>query len=96
MSVSSSTKRTRQARFEPLDATRIAPGMFEVRNLRRESTHTVDIREQACDCEDFQYRMGPAEGQCYHLRFVQGIADGEFCCECGYEHCRPSCPRRGE
>jgi len=55
--------RTRRARFEPLDAERIAPGMFEVSNLRTGGDHVVDIREEACDCDDYRYRMGPADGR---------------------------------
>jgi len=83
--------RTRRARFEPLDAERIAPGMFEVSNLRTGGDHVVDIREEACDCDDYRYRMGPADGRCKHLRFIKGIAAGDLCPHCGYETCRPSC-----
>jgi hypothetical protein len=89
--------RTRRARFRSLDAERIAPGMFEVERLTadgEDNTHTVDLQEGACDCEDYTYRMGPAGGECYHLRFVRLIADGVLCPTCGYEVCRPSCPER--
>jgi hypothetical protein len=85
--------RTRRARFRSLNAEKVAPGMFEVERLGGD-THTVDLREKACDCEDFEYRMGPAGGACYHLRFVRLIADGVLCPRCGYEICRPSCPER--
>ena len=85
--------RTRRARFRSLSAERVAPGMFEVERLGGDA-HVVDIREGACDCRDFECRMGPAGGACYHLRFVRLVADGVLCPACGYETCRPSCPER--
>lgn len=97
MAVTGSTNdRARRARNEPLRADQIAPGMFEVSNLRSGSTHVVDVREQACECKDYQYRMGPAGGRCKHLEFVHQIAEGDLCSHCGYKRCRPSCPNKGE
>lgn len=87
--------RTRRARFEPLDAERIAPGMFEVERLGADGdAHVVDLREGACDCGDFTHRMGPAGGECYHIKYLKLIASGELCPHCGYETCRPSCIAR--
>jgi hypothetical protein len=86
--------REQSARFEPLRAEPVAPGMFAVSNLRSGSTYTVDIREGACECEDFTYRMGPAGGACKHLAFVRLVAEGELGPRCGYATCRPSCPER--
>lgn len=86
--------RARRARAQPLTAERIAPGMFEVKNLTSESTHIVDIEEPACQCRDFEYRMGPAGGRCKHILYIEQIADGDLCPACGYETCRPSCPER--
>lgn len=88
--------RARRARFEPLGAERIAPGMFEVSNLRSERIYRVDLRQNACECEDYQYTMGPANGDCKHLSYLKQISKGELCSHCGYAICRPSCPQRGE
>jgi len=87
--------RTRRARIRPLTAERIAPGMFEVERLGADGdAHVVDLHENACDCGDYEYRMGPAGGDCYHLRYLKLIADGVLCPHCGYETCRPSCIAR--
>jgi len=65
---------------------------FEARRYAlSEANRVVDIREEACDCDDYRYRMGPADGRCKHLRFIKGIAAGDLCPHCGYETCRPSC-----
>ena len=80
--------RTRRARYEPLSATKIAPGMFEVRNLRSGGEYVVDVRDGACECEDDLYR----NMRCKHRRFIEQVAEGELCPECGYPTCRPSCP----
>lgn len=85
--------RTRRARFRSLRAERLAPGMFEV-TRRGGDTHVVDLREGACDCRDFAHRMGPAGGECYHIRFLRLVSEGTLCARCGYEICRPSCPER--
>lgn len=87
-------ERARSARFEPLQAERIAPGMFEVSNLRSGGAYVVDIRDGACQCADFEYRMGPAGGACKHLAFVRLVSEGVLCPRCGYATCRPSCPGR--
>lgn len=94
MATATTSARTRRARFEPLGAERVAPGMVAVTNTRSGSTYTVDLREGVCECEDYQYRMGPADGQCKHLRFVALVEAGELCPRCGYATCRPSCPER--
>jgi hypothetical protein len=87
--------RTRRARFRSLTAERIAPAMFEVERLGDAGdAHVVDLREGACDCRDFEFRMGPAGGDCYHLRYLKLVFDGALCPHCGYETCRPSCPER--
>ena len=90
------TERARRARNEPLAADRIAPGMFEVENRKSGSTHVVDMAAESpvCQCHDYQYRMGPAGGECKHVAFLRQVADGELCSWCGYAHCRPSCPHR--
>lgn len=88
--------RARRARVEPLSAERIAPGLFEVQNRRSNRHYRVDVREPACECADFQYTMGPVDGACKHIAFIQQIGDGRLCPHCGYTQCRPSCPRRGE
>jgi len=87
------SSRTRRARFRSLTAERIAPGMFEVERLGGDA-HVVDLRENACDCRDYEMRMGPAGGDCYHLRYLKLVADGVLCPHCGYETCRPSCIAR--
>jgi len=91
-------KRTRRARFRPLRAEQTAPGMYAVERLgvddREAHTHTVDLRENACTCRDYEFRMGPAGGDCYHLRYLKLVSDGELCPRCGYATCRPSCPAR--
>lgn len=87
-----SMDRGRRARIEPLNAERIAPGLFEVVNYRSENHYRVNIRAPACECADFQYTMNPAGGVCKHIRFIEQISNGELCPSCGYPVCRPSCP----
>lgn len=87
-------KRERSARFEPLRAKEIAPGMFEVENLRSDSTYVVDVREGGCECQDYEYTMGPAGGECKHLAAIRLASEGELCPTCLYPTCRPSCPER--
>ena len=96
MSTTAPTDRARRARYEPLQAEQIAPGMFEIENLRSDGVHTVDVRGPACTCEDFQFRMGPADRTCKHIEYIRQVSDGTLCSHCGYETCRPSCPRRDE
>lgn len=88
------TDRAHRARLEPLDAERIAPGLFEVKNHRSGTHYRVDIGEPACECADFEYRMRPAGGECKHIHFLKQISTGDLCPSCGYAICRPSCPRR--
>ena len=79
------------ARWEPLRAVPHAPGMVRVRNLARNSEHVVDLRERVCDCRGFQYRE-----DCYHVRFMDMVADGDVCPKCGYKIHTPSCVRRSD
>lgn len=79
------------ARFEPLRARPHAPGMVCVKNLGRGSEHVVDLRGRVCDCQGFQYH-----DVCYHLRFMDLVADGAVCPKCGYEFHTPSCVRRSD
>lgn len=95
MSTTDTDTRARRARFDPLSADRIAPGMFEVSNRRSDSVYTVDVRTQSCTCPDFEYRQAAVDGECKHLAFVHQISAGEVCQHCGYPICRPSCPERG-
>jgi len=85
-----------RARYESLRADQTAAGMFDVHNRSSGSTHTVEVREPSCTCEDYTYNVGPVDGRCKHILFVQLIAAGELCAHCGYALCRPSCPERGE
>lgn len=86
-----------RARSEPLSVELLAPGFFEVRNLRSNRHHRVDVRDRlVCDCEDYRYRnlsQGPGF-QCKHIEFVLAVANGELCSHCGRELCRPSCPNK--
>ena len=38
----------------------------------------------------------PLNDEWHHIAFIQQIADGELCPQCGYCLCRPSCPKRGD
>ena len=87
---SEADERKRKAKYEPLSATLEAPGLYVVENKKRDSEHTVGVREKSCTCPDFQYRSG----ECKHLKFVRLIASGELCPQCGYPTCRPSCPAK--
>lgn len=90
------TKRAKRARTEPLAAERLDSGVVEVRNIRSKTRYRVDIREQACECEDYQYTVGP-EGETYkHIRFIEQISSGDLCPSCGYTVYRPSCPARSD
>jgi hypothetical protein len=87
-------KREHSARFEPLRAERIAPGMIEVENRRSGGVYVVDLREGVCECEDYTYTMGPAGGECKHLAAMRLASEGDLCPTCLYPICRPSCPER--
>jgi|GEM_PF-2314126 len=90
----SSGGRTHRARIEPLAADRLDVGVFEVRNLASDTHYRVDISEPTCECEDFQYTVGPAGETCKHIQFIEQVSTGELCPACGYAMCRPSCPER--
>ena len=89
------TAREARARSEPLSVELLAPGLFEVRNLRSNRHHRVDVRDgPVCECPDFVYTSGPAGENCKHIEFVLAVANGELCSHCGRELCRPSCPNK--
>ena len=89
-----SATRAQRARDEPLSAEKIAPGMYEVSNLRSDSTYVVDMLAESpvCECPDYRYRCADAGEDCKHLSYIRQIADGGLCSWCGYSTCRPSCP----
>lgn len=92
----STIERARRARYEPLTTIQIAPSSFEVRNLRSNTTYCVDISDATCECDDYEYRAGPAGESCKHIHFVRQVSAGKLCPSCGYPTCRPSCPDRSE
>jgi hypothetical protein len=94
ISRSSTVERARRARHEPLTAIPIDSTRFKVRNLRSDTTYRVDLDDATCECEDYQYRAGPAGESCKHIHFIRQISADKLCSSCGYPTCRPSCPAR--
>jgi len=84
-----------RARSESLSVELLAPGLFEVRNLRSNRHHRVDVRDGfVCECEDYRYRCGPQGSQCKHIEFIMAVSRGELCSHCGRSLCRLSCPNK--
>lgn len=92
----SATTRARRARDEPLSAEKIAPGMFRITNARSDSAYVVDMAAASpvCECPDYRFRCSESGDDCKHLSYIRQVADGGLCSWCGYEICRPSCPRK--
>jgi hypothetical protein len=71
------TTRSVRAATEPLAVARIAEDLYLVDNGKRGAEHaqyTVDLREPACTCGDFQYRSEDsrvAAHGCKHIRRVR-------------------------
>lgn len=72
------TKRSVKAATEPLAVARIGPELYLVDNGQHGEDHTqytVDLREPACTCADYQYRADSddrvAQHGCKHIRRVR-------------------------
>ena len=60
--------RTIRAATEYMYCEEVADALFEVTS-QSGNVYTVDLREPACECKDFQYREGVTE--CKHIRRIR-------------------------